>query len=123
MRNPGDPRADADPAVAAGIAIPVNEPVVVDNAEASRFELHIDDELAGRVDYLPAGDSVIVAHTEVADGHEGEGLGGVLVRAALEGIQREGQDRRSRRARSRRPTSAAIRSSTSTSSPRCASTR
>jgi predicted GNAT family acetyltransferase len=69
----------------------VSEPVVVDNPEASRFELRIADELAGRVDYLPAGDSVIIAHTEVAAGHEGEGLGGVLVVAALEGIRAKGK--------------------------------
>ena len=69
----------------------MTEPVVVDNPAASRFELRLDGELAGRVDYLPAGDSVIIAHTEVADGHEGEGLGGVLVRAALEGIQAQGR--------------------------------
>ncbi len=67
------------------------DPVVVDNPGASRFELRIGDELAGRVDYLPAGKNVIVAHTEVADGHEGEGLGGVLVRAALEGIRAKGK--------------------------------
>lgn len=67
------------------------DPVVLDNAAASRFELHLGAELAGRVDYLPAGDSVIIAHTEVADGHEGEGLGGVLVRAALEGIHAKGK--------------------------------
>lgn len=69
----------------------MSEPVVVDNPAASRFELRLDGELAGRVDYLPAGDSVIIAHTEVADGHEGEGLGGILVRAALEGIHEQGK--------------------------------
>lgn len=69
----------------------MDAPIVTDNPQASRFELHIGDELAGRVDYLPAGDSVIIAHTEVADGHEGEGLGGVLVRAALEGIHAQGK--------------------------------
>ena len=69
----------------------MTEPVVVDDPQASRFELRIGDELAGRVDYLPAGDSVIIAHTEVSGGHEGEGLGGVLVRAALEGIHAKGK--------------------------------
>jgi uncharacterized protein len=69
----------------------MSDPVVVDNPEASRFELRIDGELAGRVDYLPAGDSVIIAHTEVDDGHEGEGLGGLLVRAALDGIRDKGK--------------------------------
>ena len=66
-------------------------PVVVDNPSESRFELRVDDELVGRVEYLPAGDSVIVAHTEIDEGHEGEGLGSVLVRGALEAIRANGK--------------------------------
>ena len=69
----------------------MSEAVVVDNPEASRFELRIGDELAGRVDYLPAGDSVIIAHTEVVHGHQGDGLGAVLVVAALERIRAKGK--------------------------------
>jgi predicted GNAT family acetyltransferase len=57
---------------------------VTDNEPRSRLELHLDGELAGWLDYRPAGDSIIVAHTEVSSAHEGKGLGGVLVRAALE---------------------------------------
>jgi predicted GNAT family acetyltransferase len=57
---------------------------VTDNEERSRLELRIDGELAGWVDYRPAGDSIILAHTEVLSEHEGKGLGGVLVRGALE---------------------------------------
>jgi predicted GNAT family acetyltransferase len=64
---------------------------LTDNTADSRFELRIDDVLAGWVDYLPAGDSVILAHTEVLEGHEGEGLGGVLVRGALEGMRAKGK--------------------------------
>jgi predicted GNAT family acetyltransferase len=64
---------------------------VADNPAESRFELLIDGALAGWVDYLPAGDSVILAHTEVLEGHEGEGLGGVLVRGALEGMRAKGK--------------------------------
>ena len=64
---------------------------VTDNSEQDRFELHVDGELRGFAEYRPAGDSVIIAHTEIADGHEGEGLGGVLVRAALEEIRANGK--------------------------------
>ena len=64
---------------------------VTDNPELSRYELHVDGELAGWAEYRPAGDSVIIAHTEIADGHEGEGLGGLLVRAALERIRESGR--------------------------------
>jgi predicted GNAT family acetyltransferase len=66
-------------------------PSVTDNEERSRLELRVDDELAGWLDYRPAGDSIIVAHTEVMHGHEGEGLGGVLVRSALDAARAAGK--------------------------------
>jgi predicted GNAT family acetyltransferase len=66
-------------------------PTVADNPSTGRFELRLDGELVGFAEYLPAGDSVIIAHTEIVDGHEGEGLGGVLVRAALERIRESGK--------------------------------
>jgi predicted GNAT family acetyltransferase len=64
---------------------------VVDNPEQSRFELHGEDgELLGWADYRPAGTSVIVAHTEVVRGHEGEGLASELIRGTLEAIRQRG---------------------------------
>jgi len=53
--------------------------------------LHRDGELVGWVDYRPAGESVIIAHTEVPAEHEGEGLGGELVRGAIERIGAAGK--------------------------------
>ena len=67
------------------------EPTITDNEEASRLELRRDGELLGWLDYRPAGDSIIVAHTEVAEGHEGEGLGGVLVKRGLEAARERGK--------------------------------
>ena len=64
---------------------------VTDNEQRSRFELRVDEELAGWLDYRPAGDSIIIAHTEVTKAHEGEGLGGVLVRSALEAARAAGK--------------------------------
>ena len=64
---------------------------VTDNEQRSRFELRVDEELAGWLDYRPAGDSIIIAHTEVLKAHEGEGLGGVLVRSALEAARAAGK--------------------------------
>ena len=55
------------------------------------MELRIDGELAGWLDYRPAGPSTIIAHTEVTDGHEGQGLGGVLVRGALDAARSAGK--------------------------------
>ena len=66
-------------------------PVVVDNPGESRFELRLDDNLVGRVEYRPAGDNVIVAHTEIDEGHEGEGLGSLLVHQALAAIRASGK--------------------------------
>ena len=64
---------------------------VTDNEQRSRFELRVDEELAGWLDYRPAGDRIIIAHTEVLKEHEGEGLGGVLVRSTLEGARGKGK--------------------------------
>ena len=54
--------------------------IVEDNPGQSRFELRVDGELVGWSDYRPAGDSVIVAHTEIDQRREGQGLGSALVR-------------------------------------------
>jgi uncharacterized protein len=64
---------------------------ITDNTVRSRFELLADGELVGWLEYRPAGDSVILAHTEVREGREGEGLGGILVRAALDAVRASGK--------------------------------
>jgi hypothetical protein len=64
---------------------------VTDHPDRSRFELSLDGDLAGWLDYRPAGDSIILAHTEVMDGHEGTGLGGILVRHALDAARADGK--------------------------------
>jgi predicted GNAT family acetyltransferase len=58
-----------------------------------RYELLAGDggQLIGFVDYLPAGASVIVSHTEVDEGHDGQGLGAELVRGALDAIRASGK--------------------------------
>jgi predicted GNAT family acetyltransferase len=66
-------------------------PVVVDNPSERRFEVHLKGVVVGRAHYLPAGDSVIVSHTEVDEGHEGQGLGSLLVRETLERIRASGK--------------------------------
>jgi len=66
-------------------------PIVADNPDLSRFELRVDDELVGWSEYRPAGDSVIVAHTEIDERREGEGLGSVLVRGTLDQIRASGK--------------------------------
>lgn len=63
---------------------------VTDHADARRFELRAGDEVVGWIDYLPAGPSVIFSHTEIAPAHEGQGMGSVLVRQALELMRERG---------------------------------
>lgn len=62
----------------------MSQPVITDDDERSRLEVRVGDELAGWLAYHHAGEIFIVEHTEVDRAHEGEGLGGLLVRRALE---------------------------------------
>ena len=68
----------------------MTDAVVTDDPAHRRFELRVDGEVAGWIDYLPAGESAILAHTEVDAAHAGEGLGGVLVREVLEQLRARG---------------------------------
>jgi predicted GNAT family acetyltransferase len=72
-------------------SVAVMEAVVIHVPGAQRYELRDGDELLGFVDYRPAGDSVIVAHTESAAAHAGEGLGGTLVRGVFAQIAADGK--------------------------------
>jgi predicted GNAT family acetyltransferase len=65
--------------------------IVEDNPGDRRFELRVDGELVGWSEYQAAGESVIVAHTEIDERREGEGLGSVLVRATLDHIRASGK--------------------------------
>lgn len=58
-------------------------PHVVHNAAARRFEVALGDDIA-RADYRMVGDVMHLVHTEVPPQHEGRGLAGALVRAALD---------------------------------------
>jgi predicted GNAT family acetyltransferase len=61
---------------------------VVDNQTASRFELAIDGHLA-HLDYEVNGSRLTLTHTEVPEELGGRGLGGHLVRAAVNRAERE----------------------------------
>ncbi|HKH05701.1 MAG TPA: GNAT family N-acetyltransferase [Acidimicrobiales bacterium] len=61
------------------------------NAERSRYEIHVDGELAGIADYRADGPVLTFPHT-VVDGHRrGQGLGAELVRGALDDVRRAGK--------------------------------
>ena len=63
---------------------------VTDVPDASRYEARRDDELAGFVEYIRAGNVIVLAHTEVEPAFEGQGVGGQLVRAVLDDIRERG---------------------------------
>jgi predicted GNAT family acetyltransferase len=62
---------------------------VIDNTDASRFELRADGWLAELV-YRVRGDRLVLVHTEVPFELEGRGIGGRLVIAAVDRAAREG---------------------------------
>src|ERR1700736_2348476 len=62
---------------------------VIDNTDASRFELRADGWLAELVYHIPGGRLVLI-HTEVPSELEGRGIGGRLVTAAVDRAVREG---------------------------------
>ena len=64
---------------------------MVHDAAAQRYVLRDGDAVLGFSSYLPAGPSVIVSHTEIEDGHEGEGLGSLLVGEMLTQIRASGK--------------------------------
>ena len=67
-------------------------PVVADNPSASRYEMTIDDQLAGFVEYkLGHHDSVIsLVHTKVLDAFQGKGLATHLARYSLDDARERG---------------------------------
>lgn len=64
---------------------------VNDNPDQHRYEIALDGEVVGFSDYRRQGDRVTFTHTEVDDGHEGQGLARQLVQEML--ADAEGRDR------------------------------
>jgi predicted GNAT family acetyltransferase len=58
-----------------------------DNPEEERFELRLDDELVGFLEYRGRGRDRALTHTEIFEGHEGKGLAKHLVKAALDDLR------------------------------------
>lgn len=56
---------------------------VADAPDASRYEIHLDDELAGFAEYELSEGLIAFTHTEVGDEFAGQGLAGELVGFAL----------------------------------------
>jgi uncharacterized protein len=68
-----------------------NEQVrVEDNPARDRFEIHVDDRLAGFTSYRVDGPVALFAHTEIDPAFGGRGLGTRLVHGALDGMRERG---------------------------------
>jgi predicted GNAT family acetyltransferase len=60
------------------------EPVVTDNPDASRYEVHVGGALAGFVNYHLSGQRISLIHTEVDGRFQGAGLAARLARYSLD---------------------------------------
>jgi predicted GNAT family acetyltransferase len=67
-----------------------SERTVSDNPGKLRYELRLDDEVVGVVAYQRHGNVLDLVHTEIDEGHEGEGLGGALAAGVLDDVRRRG---------------------------------
>lgn len=63
---------------------------VSDNEARHRYEITVNGAVAGYAEYQDVAGARMMPHTEVAEGHEGEGLGSQLVRYALDDIRARG---------------------------------
>jgi uncharacterized protein len=65
------------------------EPAIVNNPEASRYELRLGDRLIGVAVYRRRNGRIVLTHTEVDESCSGRGFGSALVDAALEDARRQ----------------------------------
>lgn len=63
---------------------------VSNNADTSRYEVRVNDELAGFADYTLHAEQITFTHTEVFDAFSGQGLAGQLARESLDDVRAQG---------------------------------
>jgi len=63
---------------------------VVDNPDRHRYEVYVEDTLAGFAEYRHDGDRIVFTHTEVDPAFEGKGLGSALAAGALDAVRGRG---------------------------------
>jgi uncharacterized protein len=63
---------------------------VADRPDQRRYEITADGEVAGYAEYILTGELVTFTHTEIDPAFEGRGLGGALVRGALDDVRSRG---------------------------------
>ncbi len=69
----------------------MSDVVITDNPAQSRYEAHIDGELAGIAQYELSGHSIVFLHTEVLPAFEGHGVASTIVRTSLDEIRAKGE--------------------------------
>ena len=62
----------------------MTDTTVTDNADQGRYEVHVDAELAGFIEYTLDGDRIDMTHTEVFEKYRGDGTAGTLASEALQ---------------------------------------
>jgi uncharacterized protein len=62
----------------------------VHNQTQSRYELHVDGQVAAFAQYRREGDTICFTHTEVDTAYEGQGLGSRLAASALDDVKSRG---------------------------------
>lgn len=67
------------------------EPMVAQQSDQNRYEISLDGESVGRIEYLDRGKQRIFYHTEVDDRFSGRGLASTLVAHALRGTRTTGK--------------------------------
>jgi uncharacterized protein len=55
-----------------------------------KFRARVGDEVAGEAEFLLTPDLVVFTHTEVNPAFEGQGIGSVLIRWALDDVRKDG---------------------------------
>lgn len=65
-------------------------PEVKDVPAESRFEIYVDGDRVGLLDYYVTGGTITLPHTEIDPAYGGQGLGGELVKGALDNIRPRG---------------------------------
>lgn len=66
------------------------DPVVRDNPDEQRYEIHVDGRLGGFAQYRVRPGLLAFIHTEIDEAFEGQGLGSTLVQQALDDARAKG---------------------------------
>jgi predicted GNAT family acetyltransferase len=69
---------------------PATDTGVVDVPDRSRFEVHVEGEIAGVAEYRLRPGEIAFTHTQIDPRFEGRGLASELIRAALSQARAEG---------------------------------